>query len=281
MRSARKVPKVQICAWEKAFGKGGPALAVMINQAFKDGEIEGLTEGDPTPEELQNRVEVRLKNLRSLPAMPEIVLRIMKMVSDAKTTAQQLEELLLSDPAIVEKLLQVVNSPVFAGIGHKGQWSLKDAIVRMGLKKVGAIAQQVKLMNSFANQEDSNFDLRRFWEHSVGCAILADKICTDESTQLVGKFEFDDYWIGAILHDIGKLILGQFFWDHFESVLNKMFEEEGGPISFRAAENQVLDEVNHGHLGELMLMKSNMKEDLVEIVRGHHGITEASSLNYS
>ena len=131
-------------------------------------------------------------------------------------------------------------------------------------------------MSSFAAQEDTQFDLRKFWEHSVGCAILADKVCTDESSSLKEKFEFDEYWIGAILHDIGKLILGQFFWDHFESVLNKMFEEEGGPIAFREAERQGLEEVNHAHVGELMLLKSNMKEELVDVVRGHHGITEAS-----
>ena len=276
MRTARKVPKVTVLAWEKAFGKSGPGLALAVEQAFKEVEVGTLTDGDPSPDEMQKRVEVRLKNLRSLPAMPEIVLRIMKMVADPKSSAEDLEELLLSDPAIVEKLLQVINSPVFAGVGKTGQWSLKEAIVRMGLKKVGAIAQQVKLMNSFAQQEDSDFDLRRFWEHSVGCAILADKIMTADSAPIKEAIEFDDYWIGAILHDIGKLVLGQFFWDHFENVLNQMHAEET-PIAFREAERQQLDAVNHEYLGKLMLMKSNMKEELVEVVSEHHTMTETSS----
>ena len=274
MRSARKVPKVKVLAWEKAFGKGGPSLAMIIEQSFKEVAVDGLTDGEPSSEELQKRVETRLKNLRSLPAMPEIVLRIMKLVADSNSSADQLEELLLSDPAIIEKLLQLINSPIFAGVGKTGKWTLKEAIVRMGLNKVGALAQQVKLMNSFANQEDSSFDLRKFWEHSVGCAIIADKIQTDESLAFKQKFEFDDYWIGAILHDIGKLVLGQFFWDHFESILNKMFEEEGGPISFREAESKVLDAVNHGYVGQLMLLKSNMKEELVEVVKDHHAIAD-------
>ena len=276
MRTARKVPKVSILAWEKAFGKSGPGLALVIEEAFKEVDVGGLTDGDPAPEEMQKRVEVRLRNLRSLPAMPEIILRIMKMVADPSSTAENLEGLLLSDPAIVEKLLQVINSPVFAGVGKTGQWTLKEAIVRMGLKKVGAIAQQVKLMNTFAQQEDSEFDLRRFWEHSVGCAVLADKIMTDKSAPIKEAIEFDDYWIGALIHDIGKLILGQFFWDHFENVLNQMHTEET-PIAFREAERQLLDAVNHEYLGKLMLMKSNMKEELVEVVSEHHTIAATSS----
>ena len=95
MRTARKVPKVTVLAWEKAFGKSGPGLALAVEQAFKEVEVGTLTDGDPSPDEMQKRVEVRLKNLRSLPAMPEIVLRIMKIVADPKSSAEDLEELLL------------------------------------------------------------------------------------------------------------------------------------------------------------------------------------------
>ena len=49
MRSARKVPKVRICAWEKAFSKGHPSLAVMIEEAFKEVDVGGLTDGEPSP----------------------------------------------------------------------------------------------------------------------------------------------------------------------------------------------------------------------------------------
>ncbi len=59
------------------------------------------------------------------------------------------------------KIMQVANSPVFAGTG-RGESSLKEAIVRLGLRKVGAIAQQIALINSFVVPEDSGFDLQRF-----------------------------------------------------------------------------------------------------------------------
>lgn len=54
---------------------------------------------------LQKRVEKQLRNLHTLPTLPEVVLRIMEVISDANSTPEQLEEVLRSDPAIVHKLL--------------------------------------------------------------------------------------------------------------------------------------------------------------------------------
>ena len=51
----------------------------------------------------------RLEQLDTLPTLPSIVLHIMRLISDPKTTMAQLEELLSSDPAIVLKVMQVAN----------------------------------------------------------------------------------------------------------------------------------------------------------------------------
>ena len=309
-RSARGVPLITLCAWEKAFGQRGPSLGTLVDKAFKETKVTGLIDENASFDQLQSQVEVRVRNMRTLPAMPEIVLRIMKLVGDPNSSAQEMEDLLLSDAAIVEKLLQVINSPFFAGAGKQGDWTLKESIVRMGLQKVGAVAQQVKMMNSFAKPEDSKFDLRRFWEHSVGCSMLADKIIEGELVEFEGTIEFDDYWIGAILHDIGKLIQGLFFWDFFEMIVNNMASGGAGAaeakqaaeetqkevsdgdgaatkgeatpatpgmISFREAEKKLPDTPDHEQIGMLMLMKSSIKEELVQVVQTHHETTASSS----
>ncbi|MBT4611291.1 MAG: HDOD domain-containing protein, partial [Gemmatimonadetes bacterium] len=125
---------------------------------------------------LQQRVERRLKHLHTLPTLPEVVLRIMEVVADPNSSPEELEEVLRSDPAIVHKLLQVVNTPAFAGAAQKGEWTLHDAIVRLGRRKLGSVALQIKLINSLIKPEESGFDLRRFWIHSVGTAHIAHKI---------------------------------------------------------------------------------------------------------
>ena len=268
-RMCHRIDNVFFCAWERAFRHTGSSLHQMIETAFAEHGIGELFENleNASHQEAQQRVARRLQNLNTLPTLPEVALRILAMVDDPQVTVEDLEDVLINDPAIVHKLLRVVNSPVFAGSGHQGGWTLQEAIVRLGRRKVGAIAHQIKLMNSLVRPEDSLFDLHRFWEHSVGCALIADRLYTQKLVPLPQAIAFNDYWIGGLLHDIGKLVMGFFFWHHFELVLSRMASED---ISFREAEKGFGDAANHEYLGRLLLLTSSVGEDLVEAVGTHH-----------
>ena len=263
------------CPWEQAFRKQG-SLGQAIDRHLNRTSIDELLGDEEIPyEELQKSVEQWSRSLETLPAIPEIVLRIMRLVKNPNCNVEKLERLLLNDPSIVQKLLKVVNSPVFAGAAKTGEWTLKEAVMRLGVERAAGIAQQVKLMNTFVRPEDSRFDLRRFWEHSVGTALMADRICTDQLVEFAGEIPFDSYWIGAILHDIGKLILGVFFWEHFENVTRVMTAGDA-TISFQEAESQLGEAAHHVQVGQMLLIKSNVSVLLVEAVKNHHQVDEDS-----
>ena len=76
-----------------------------------------------------------------------------------------------------------------------------------------------------------------------------------------------EYCVAALLHDIGKLILDFFFWEHLERLANLSSE---GQISFRSAEQSLGDVAGHEQLGQLLLMRAAMNEDLVRCVGTHH-----------
>ena len=265
---------IHYCTWERAFSHTEGSLQQIVGAGLDQSGIGDLfqdLEKIPYPA-MQQQIERRLKNINTLPTLPEIVMRIMRLVNDPQTTTEELEQVLCSDPAIVMKLLQVMRSPMFAGTTQRGKWTLTEIIVRLGLKKVGAIAQQIKLINSLVKPEESEFDLRRFWEHSVGCAVIADKLYMAGSLPLKGEIEFSDYWVGSLLHDIGKLVLGFFFWDWFSRVLNRM---QSTGSSFRRAEAGLGDTANHEHLGQLLMMNVNMGVELATAVGKHHALGEA------
>ena len=269
-----RMKKVFFCSWQSAFGHTSASLPRTIESAFEQHGIEELlSDLEHVPyEEAQVRIARRLKTLNTLPTLPEVALRIMRMADDPQSTVEDLEEVLISDPAVVHRLLQVVNSPVFAGVGHRERWSLQEAIVRLGRRKVGAIAHQIKLMNGLLKPDESLFDMRRFWEHSVGCALIADRLYTRGMVPLTEVLEFNDYWIAGVLHDAGKLVLGFFFWNHFEAVLSHMAQNEH---SFREAEKELGDVANHEYLGQLLLIKSSVGPALVEAGGTHHTTGQA------
>jgi len=265
----RGLPNTFFYTWEHVSAPLGRSLRETIDDVFERNDIGGLFDGARhiSFRALQQRVLRRLKNLNTLPTLPEVVVRIMQVVNDPKASAEELEEVLLSDAAVVHKLIQVVNTPVFAGAAQKGKWELSEAIVRLGRKKIGSIALQIKLINSLIKPSESRFDLRRFWIHSVGSALIADRIFQDKLVDIEDWDECRDYWIATLLHDIGKLILGFFFWSYFERV-QQLVDEHG--VTFREGEVRMGDAVTHEQVGQLLLIRTRMDQGVVKGVGSHH-----------
>ena len=264
-----EMENVFISPWEMSFTTGSGSLQSVIGAALKPDEEAFGVGGD---DEFEERVRKRLDNLDTLPTLPSIVTHIMRLINDPKTTMAELEELLSSDPSIVLKVVQIANSAVFAGTTTNRRWSLNEAIVRLGLRKVGALAQQIALINSFVRPDDCDFQLQRFWEHSVACAMMADKLCEGGHVTLTDDVQFNDYWICALLHDSGKLVQGFFFWDWFERILRTMESEE---CTYAEAESELMGGmVSHEFIGELLLRKANMPNSLVRAIGLHHVTSE-------
>jgi HD-like signal output (HDOD) protein len=260
---------VYLYAWEEVAAPTARSLRQVIDDAFERNDIGGLFDGARhiSYRVLQQRVQRRLRRLTTLPTLPEVVVRVMQAVNDPDTGNEQLEELLLSDTAVVHKLLQVVNTPLFAGTGQKERWSLGEGIIRLGRRKIGSIALQIKLINSLVKPEDSQFDLRRFWVHSVGTAMIADRIYQGRLVTMADWDACGEYWIASLLHDVGKLTLGFFFWSYFDRLQRLVGEAD---ISFREAEVRLGDAATHEQVGQLLLIRAGLGRELVSAVGSHH-----------
>lgn len=266
--SVEGMDAVHVCAWEMAFASGEGSLQRILGEALSEVDLESMLNEDS--ESLAQRIKDRLDRLDTLPTLPAIIMHIMRVISDPRATVAQLEELLMRDTAIVLKVMQVANSPYFMGTARSGQrWTLQEAVVRLGVKKVGAIAQQIALINTFVRPDDSNFDMQRFWMHSVAVAMIADRIVMD-SADLEDKVPFNDYWMAALLHDCGKVVQGFFFPDWFERILRCMDSK----TTFAKAETDLGGAISHEWIGELVLRKSDMPNDLIRAVGLHHVLGE-------
>lgn len=268
---ADEVPLLHLIPVESIPEHDGAALKGLLGPIFARHGIGSLWERSQhvSYRVLEQRVQNRVGHLHTLPTLPEVVLRILEVVADPDSTAAQLEEVLHSDPAIVHKLLQVVNTPAFAGVGQRGEWGLRDAVVRLGRRKLGSLALQIKLINGLIKPEESHFDLRRFWVHSVGTAHIADRLTSRRLIDVDEEAELSvhQYWVAALLHDIGMLVLGFFFWEHFQRLSDMSHEAQ---ISFREAEQRLGDVVGHAQLGQLLLMRASLPEELALCVGSHH-----------
>ena len=120
--------------------------------------------------------------INHIATLPEITLKIIELVEDPSSTAQDLHKLISIDPALCSRVLKVVNSSFY---GLPGQIAaINRAIVMLGLNAVKNIAIAASLAKLFrGGQITPYFAARDLWDHSIGTAaatkLLAEKLGFD------------------------------------------------------------------------------------------------------
>lgn len=71
-----------------------------------------------------------IKSSKSLPSLPQVLLKLVEVCNREETTPGELAEVILKDPAISAKVMQLVNS-AFIGLVNK-PGSLEQAVVYLG-----------------------------------------------------------------------------------------------------------------------------------------------------
>ena len=107
------------------------------------------------------------------------------------------------------------------------------------------------------------------WRHSIAVSVAAEGLSRELKLN-----DAEDIFTAALVHDVGKLILGQFIQEDLEAVQ----AAAGSDISFEIAEKEVLG-VDHAEIGARVLSHWSLPADLVHAVRWHHDPDGADTPN--
>jgi two-component system copper resistance phosphate regulon response regulator CusR len=149
-----------------------------------------------------------------------------------------------------------------------GRWqkvdSLRAAIVGLGFQRVSDIAMSCGILNMMPR--DSGIDPTAFWEHSLGCALVARHFARKISYANPGKA-----YLAGLLHDLGIVVnlcvVPKEFIDAYS-----LARKEGIPLD--EAEKLVLG-FTHCESGRLLAERWELAPDLLEVVSLHHSPQEA------
>ncbi len=198
--------------------------------------------------------------IRELPTLPAIVLKVNQMLQDLDTTANQLSRVIETDQAMTAKILKLVNSSFYGFKSTIG--SISTAVTILGFNTVQHAVVSLSVMKSFARIKNlKRLNIQDFWRHSLAVAIIS-KHLADHSDKTLSS----DCFTGGLLHDIGKLILAEYFPEHFEKIWLTMIDSA---ISFVDAE-KMADTVNHAEIGAYLAEKWLLPQPLVDAIRHHH-----------
>jgi len=207
---------------------------------------------------IQNSViEKVLKQIEHLPTLPQVVTKILAMTDSAKVNAVDLSKEM--DQSLSAKVLKVANSAYYGGRAARSVTSVHHAIVIIGFDAVKEIVLTTSFFHTFKDSQEVE-TLKPLWQHSLECAFIAKRLAW------VYRYEgLDEAYLAGLIHDIGKLIIQQYFPDPSRLIQNKT-AAGSAPLK---AEKEVLG-MTHAEIAGRIAEQWNFHESLVEAIAHHH-----------
>lgn len=207
----------------------------------------------------KTKAELIRQQIDSFPILPATVSRVMEVIADPESSADDLMQALLPDQSLCVTVLKLANSVLFGR--PQGVDSLTSAIMVLGFDQVQSIALIKAMNNSFRELKlVDTAPIEQFWEHSFLTAMAARHIA--QHLRLPSSTLF----MAGLIHDIGKLVMLLTFGDEYapEQWMRPFSTEE------RLAAEQRLFAFNHATVGGQLLGQWHFPDNLVAAVAYHH-----------
>ena len=215
-----------------------------------------------------------LDTSRQLPTLPTVVFQLKRALDSDTASSQQVAAVIERDPSLTASLLRAANSAAMVGLGGERIASVQAAIARLGLRQVRSIGIALAMVKAFKS-DHRGLDHERFWIHSAAVGMLAEQLWL--RLNVVSELLPDDVYVAGLVHDVGILVLDQFFPEEFAGVRG-LLETVDRP---RAVCEQAQLGMDHGAIGGMLLGKWGLPDVVTDTVSYHHnpgGAPEDSQL---
>ena len=209
---------------------------------------------------MTNRKTYRIAlKVESFPGMPTTAAKLLPLLENYDSTASEIESILKYDPSLTANILKLTNSAYF-GIPTRIS-SVRQAIVLLGWKRLLQVVMTI-CMSPLMNKTIPGYDLPRgaLWQHSVAVSVAAEIL-----VKALKIPDADEVFTAALLHDVGKLILGGFVKEDLQQIEDMVAKG----ITLDVAESMILG-TNHAEIGGQILDKWSFPSELVSAVQWHH-----------
>ncbi|MEE8583973.1 MAG: HDOD domain-containing protein [Acidobacteriota bacterium] len=193
---------------------------------------------------------------RDLPPFPVVAQQVMQLVRSPHSSASDLERVISRDSALAARVLKISNSALY---GVRGTiTTLSRAAVILGMKTLQSL---VIAASAEALYRTRSFKDKLLWDHSLAVALVSRWLARKK-----GYRGTEEAFVAGLLHDIGKAVLDLNLPDHYQEVVQLVYNEGA---TFLQAENRLLG-FDHAEVGTIVVRKWNLAPALQEAVRLHH-----------
>ena len=210
-------------------------------------------------------VESIIEATDHLKPISDVAGKVLALLDDPDCGVSDLSDIIRHEPALTANLLKLANSAYF---GLPGKIiDAKQAIVYLGMSQVVDLVLLVSCSNSFSgSHEGYGLKAGELWKSAVSGAIIANDLA-----QLKGLKQGSLIFTGALLRDIGKVVLDQFINPAISKIMDRVTDQS---ITFAQAERQVLG-FDHVQVGAMVAKNWNFPDALQCVIRYYHSPLEA------
>ena len=213
----------------------------------------------------EENLAVLTKYIEKMPTFSPATSKIIQLANKLNASPNEIVAAIRLDPVLTGRVLQLVNSAYFS-LAQRVT-SLNRAVVYLGINTIKNLALSTAVLQTFENKNKELAEVvKPVWKHSLATAVCA-KIIAKTAGVPVNMLE--EYFIAGLLHDIGKTILMQAF-----------FETQPHDGRLSAAEETARYSLDHSQLGAQTLKKWNFHEQITEAVAAHHAPVERNKISY-
>jgi len=211
-----------------------------------------------------------LKEIKEIPTIPDVVVKVMQLTRDPNASAKQLTMAIANDPGLTGNLLRLCNSAYY-GIPRVVS-SLNQAVMYLGFHTVRNLVLTCSVSRFFNPQKRIyGYVKGGLWYHSVASAMASEQVC-----KLTHNNLRDSAFTAGLLHDIGQLIMGTSIKDTAETIVDLM--KNGGLTELDAEEEAV--GFSHVELGAVLADQWNFPVELIQAIRYHHHPDQAPNASF-
>lgn len=191
--------------------------------------------------------------------LPEVATKAIRLLSDSRSSSQDLAKVISLDQGITARVLALANSAHF-GTSRRFV-TVREAIIRLGYRNVQAILYAASASSALCRPV-ALYAMGRneLWKHSIACAACSRLIAKEYQL-----WDAEEAYVAGLLHDIGLPSLDRFV-EH-KSELVRLIRSADYPLYM--AEQMVLG-FDHAYLGSLICQKWQLTDDVITAVSSHH-----------
>jgi len=195
--------------------------------------------------------------LLTLSVSPTVVL--LRLLEDPDSSASEVEAILRYDQGLTANILKLTNSSYFGLPSKVG--SVNQALVLLGWKKLAQLIVSA-CASAVMVKPVPGYDLQpgELWRHSIAVSVVAEGLARE-----LGLTGVDEIFTAALLHDVGKLVLGDIISRNTSSVDDESLQA----VSFEKVERRLFG-TDHAEIGAQILTGWSFPESIVAAVRWHH-----------